>query len=123
MWNLMFDQSLKPITCPTKLGSRSVVDRLWEDVLKASEQKSMFIICRQFYWNAPCQLIAVAAILSLLSLLFTTPLAGQSEWKVEIVDDGQGTDVGMFTSMAIDRSGTFHFGSFTASPSTFHCPY
>jgi hypothetical protein len=119
----MFDQSLKPITCPTKLESRSVVDRLWEDVLKASEQKSLFIICRQFYWNAPCRLFAVSAILSLLSLFFTTSLAGQSGWKVEIVDDGQGTDVGMFTSMAIDRSGNFHIGYFNASTSSLQYSY
>jgi hypothetical protein len=32
-----------------------------------------------------------------------------------MVDDGQGTDVGMFSSMALDGSGNFHIGYFNAS--------
>jgi hypothetical protein len=58
-----------------------------------------------------------------MSSFISTPLAAQSGWKVEIVDDGQGTDVGMYTSMAIDRSGNFHIGYFNASTSNLQYSY
>jgi hypothetical protein len=111
------------INLSKKLQSLLAVDRSREDVLKASQQENLFMIWRRFYWNGPCKLFVAAAILPLLSLFFSIPVAPQSGWKVEIVDDGQGTDVGMYTSMAIDRSGNFHIGYFNASTSNLQYSY
>ena len=83
----------------------------------------MFITSRKVHSNVSLTLLAIAAILSLMSSFISTPLAAQSGWKVEIVDDGQGTDVGMYTSMAIDRSGNFHIGYFNASTSNLQYSY
>jgi hypothetical protein len=55
-------------------------------------------------------------LLALIGLaLFLRPSFAQSHWAIEAVDDGQGTDVGMFSAMAIDAGGNFHIAYFNAT--------
>ena len=82
------------------------------------------MICRMSCWNLARKLSVVAAFLLPIALILTTPPDfAQSAWKTEIVDDGHGIEVGMYTSLTIDRGGNFHIAYFNASTSSLQYCY
>lgn len=56
-------------------------------------------------------------------LLAIAPSGSAPPWHVEIVDDGQGTDVGLYSSMALDRNGNLHIGYYNASTMSLEYSY
>jgi hypothetical protein len=66
----------------------------------------------------------VGILFASLAFIETAPSGfAVPRWHVEIVDDGQGTDVGMYSSMAIDRSGNVHIGYFNTSTMSLQYSY
>jgi hypothetical protein len=54
-----------------------------------------------------------------LALIGTTrPALAQTSWHIEVVDDGSGTDTGLYSSLAFDRSGSFQIAYYNASRRT-----
>ena len=54
-----------------------------------------------------------------LALIGTAlPALAQTSWRVEVVDDGSGTDAGMYSSLALDRNGNFQIAYFNSSRRT-----
>jgi len=73
--------------------------------------------CRQKYGRAmqgrrAAQSLNFAATLFLLLLILPPRILAQAEhvWRVETVNDGAGSDVGWYASLAIDPAGSFHIG-------------
>jgi len=49
-------------------------------------------------------------------LLATIPAGNaQSRWQIEVVDDGGGHDVGMYSALAVDRNGAYHIAYYDAT--------
>jgi len=60
---------------------------------------------RKFAIDKGALLVAVAAC-----LLFSQPVWGQSQWKIDVIDSGNGRNVGKFTSLAVDGDDNLHVG-------------
>jgi len=105
-----------------------MLPKIEETIEYLSKRKQMkrnsFIIRRGYdlFWTLSLFLVGIL-FASFVLIKTAPPVFALPPWHVEIVDDGQGTDVGMYTSMSIDRSGNFHVGYFNASTSNLQYCY
>lgn len=75
--------------------------------------------CRNI-WLRHSRFLFVAGILFVSLALAGTarPAFAQTSWHVEVVDDGSGTDAGLYSSLALDRNGNFQIAYYNATRHT-----
>lgn len=82
----------------------------------AAERKDPPTGWRTPHWLAS-RFMAFACVLSLLlwSNSAAAPNQVQPSWQIEVVDDGDGHDVGMYSSLAIDRDGDYQLAYYDST--------
>jgi hypothetical protein len=101
------------------------IEEIVDYLSKRKQMKRNSVLARRGYDLLRILSLFLVGILFASFVLIKTAPPGFAlpAWQVEIVDDGQGTDVGMYTAMAIDRSGNFHIAYFNASTSNLQYCY
>lgn len=77
----------------------------------------------QFAYKIRLSLMTMILLATLALIPSVSPNPVQSPWHVEVVDDGQGSNVGMFSSMTLDRNGDFQIAYYNATSKSLRYAY